>query len=231
MAIAYDNSNIKGETDGDSSVETSSWTIAGANRFLAAFIASGAGSPLDPSGMKWGGSGGTTLTQEGSAVVVGTFAKLSQFSLVAPAASNLTLYGSFPGGQDEAADCGASYTGVDQVSPLRTSPTPVTGESTSPSITATTVAGDVMVGCLWVLDLANSSATITSNGSQNSRQVLEGGTPFSAEAMALDDKTASGTSTTLSWTISINAFWVAMAYVLKPDSGGGGDVLMPQCCF
>lgn len=225
MAIAYDNSASSAETDNNTTAETAAWTIAGANRFLAGFMSSGANTPANANALAWGGSGGTALTIEGTGVTFATNIRLTRFSLTAPAAANQTLHGTWAAAQDEAVAAGASFTGIDQAAPLRTSPTPTTGVSATPSITATTVAGDVVVAACWVLDPGGSGRAITSDGAQTVRQVHHNGTPFAFEIFSMDTKDAVGTSTTLTWTIGGSSpescSWIVMAFVLRPAAAGG----------
>src|SRR5688572_18942349 len=101
MAIAYDNSAGSAEVDGDGVAETAAWAIAGSDRYLAAFAANGDGSPVAPSGVKWGGSGGTALTQDGTTLTIATFLRLARFGLVAPAAASQTLRADWASGQGE----------------------------------------------------------------------------------------------------------------------------------
>jgi hypothetical protein len=220
MAIAFDNAvNAAAESSGLTTLETASGAFA-ATGAAVAFVASGAGTPSDPVSLRWGGAAGDLLTQQGATLLHASNIKLSRFFLVPPAAATRTGYCTWGSADDEKTFAILNYTGVDQVTPLRTSPTPTTGAGGTPSITATTVAGDMVVACLWTLDTGGSSGTVTSTGGQTNRVVYEGGVPFAYEQLSVDEKLATTTSTTLSWSMSATtASWVIMAFVLREGSG------------
>jgi hypothetical protein len=215
MAIAYDNSALV-TTGGQTNVDTASWAIAGANRALVAFLASGASAPSTPSACVWGTSGGDSLTIDGAAASI-SFIKMTKWGVLSPTAASRVLRGTWPATDDEQFMAGLSYTGVDS---FRTSPTSVTNAgSNSPSLTFTTVAGDVCVAAVWILDLGGGGPDITSDGAQTNRVLSEnGGGGFTFESFAVDEKLAAGTSTTISWTLDGSYAWITAGRILVPSA-------------
>lgn len=182
-----------------SSLTSASWSVSGSNRFLLAFPASGAGSPVGASEVRWGGSGGTTLTKQGSTVTIGSFGALSMYSLVAPTAQSSTSYYLWPSAQDETAAGTMALTGVNQTTPLGPIAT-ASGNGTSSlsaPVTVTSVAGDLVVGAIWLVDTGGAARTITGDGTTLYSDILS---PY--EYMLVQSKVATGTSTTLTFTIS-----------------------------
>lgn len=218
-----------------SSLTSAAFTIAGSDRVLLAGIASGAGTPVNPSGMKWGGSGGTVMAQIGTTLNVGSFGKLSAFRLTAPAAASQTLYGSWGSAQDETMLGGTSYTGVDQATPTGTATTATgtaTGSgSTNLTVNVTTVVGDLVWACFFVLDSNGNSPLLTPNGTPaaTGRYEVEGA-QLGFEAIQIQEVVATGTTTTVSCAVqptsgSLNADWGVIAFVVNPAAGGGGGVV------
>lgn len=223
-APAYDNSINAWSASNVASLTSAAFAVSGANRFMVGFIASGAGSPADPSGMKWGGSGGTGLTKQGATLSFGTYFKLSCYTLLAPAAQTSTLYGNWPSNQDETIIGCVSATGVDQAASLGTIGTG-TGTNLSPSVNVTTAVDDFVVDCVWAGDTGGFGRTLTAGANQISRQEVEGANPTIYEAFGMSTEVATGTTTTMSWALSGTGSidgWGIFAVPLKPAAGGGG---------
>ena len=224
MAIGFD--SLSPDTTGNaaSSLTSGSWTIAGADRLLIGGIGIGAGTPAAHSSMKWGGSGGTNLTQISTTLTVGLFGRLSAWYLIAPAASSTTLYGSWAASQDECCIGGVSLTGCKQtVSPVGTAAT-ATGSISPPTATGTatvnvtTVAGDVVLALFWIVDQGGGSPTFTPTGGATERYYVPG-SALTYESMLISSLTASGTSTTMSASITCSgtdtATWGVIAFVVN----------------
>lgn len=203
-AAAYDSSGEGFSNSADTTLSTGSFTVSGSNRYLLACTGTGAGTPVAPSAVKWGGSGGTSMTQKGSTLDVGSFGKWSCWDLVAPTAQTSTVHVTWGSAQDERWVCAMSFTGVDQSTPTRTvaSATGTGGVPTfTPTVNATSVSGDLVVDAMAFLNSNSDSATVAPNGSQTSRQEVEGA-DLVYEGMGCSTLTASGVSTTMAWTVS-----------------------------
>ncbi len=219
LAIAYDSGDFTSSAANVTSLTTAAFTIAGSDRILMGGIGSGAGTPVDPSGMKWGGSGGVALTQRGSTVNVGAFVKVSQFSLVAPAASSDTLYGSWPGNQDETVIGGASYTGVDQTVPHGTQATASGSLAAVSTVNVSSASGEVVADVTMFLDLGGNLNTLTEGALQTPRVDIAqvGGAAY--EAFGMSDEPGDATIT-MSWTVNTGTCdWGILGIPLKPASG------------
>lgn len=221
-APTYDNSaSTSGHTV--SSLTSASWTIGGSNRYLVGMVHNASGTPasVDPSAMRWGGSGGTLMTKQGSTLQYnGTIRRLSCYTLLAPTAQSSTLYALWSANQENVAISGVSANGVDQTTPLGTVAS-ATGTTATPTVNATTVADDFVVDMTGVWG-DGVNPTITVGGGQTSRQEIEGGTYSPDDAVGQSTEVATGTSTTMSWTTAGGvAAWAIFAVPLKPVAAGG----------
>lgn len=222
-APVYDNSASTFSGANVASLTTASWAIGGSDRYLVAGIGSGAATPVDPTEMRWGGSAGTLLTKFGTTQSLGANWKLSAYGLLAPTAQTSTLYGLWPSTQDETAISGVSATGVDQTTPTGTVAT-AAGTDTAPTVAVTTAADDFVVDVIWFGDSSGASRTLTVGAGQTSRQEIEGAN-LVYEGMGMSTEVATGTSTTMSWTISGAVDnWGIQGIPLKPVAAGGADV-------
>lgn len=195
-----------------SSLESASWAVSGSNRLLLAFAASGAGTPADSSAVKWGGSGGTALTKQGSTLAVGPYGKISLYSLVAPTAQTSTSYYQWLSAQDETAAGTLAFTGANQSAPLGTVAT-ASGIGTttlSPSVAVASAVGDLVVAACWMVDASSNNRAITSNGGTTLYDADVG----TYEFLIVQSKVATTTTTTVTFDISGGA----------GGGGGAGDV-------
>lgn len=225
-APTYDNAAAAYSAANVASLTTASWAIAG--NYLVAGISSGAGTAVDPSGMKWGGSGGTAMTKNGSTLTGGPNVKTSAYGLLSPTIQTSTLYGSWGSNQDETCIGGVSVSGVDTGTPTGTTTT-ATGTTTTPTVTATTVADDFVVDVVWFGDRSGSSRTMTVGVGQVSRNQIDGGLLSPYEAFAMSTEVATLTSTTMSWEISGSVdWWGIFAIPLKPSAGGAAPKFLPE---
>lgn len=206
MAAVFDNSASTSSAANVSSLTTASWTISGSNRYLFAGVASGAAVPQDPTACKWGGSGGTGLTQNGTPITDSSTHRLSIWELIAPSTGSQTLFASWGSNQDETALGGVSYTGVDQSTPSRARSTNTLSGQSSPFTATVTVTtsqnGDLIVDAMWAADnTAATNPTIAVDASQTSRIEIEGAT-IGFEAYGMSEEAATGANTVMSWTVS-----------------------------
>lgn len=235
MAIAFDNVSPDTSSAGNvSSLTSGNWTISGSDRCLFGFIGTGTGgSATTHSGMKWGGSGGTALTQIGSTVNAGSPGRLSAWRLTAPAAASQALYGNWAAAQDESAIGGVSYTGVDQAAPVG-APATNTGSilgaaNGNMTVTIATAVGDVVLAAFWVVCFSAADPQLTPGGTPagTGRYEVEGAS-LSYEAMQVQEVVATGTSTTVTCGFSSGAAfsgeWAAIAFVVNPSSAAATEI-------
>jgi hypothetical protein len=207
--------------DNVSTLETASFAIGGSNRGLLVFAFSGAGSPVAPTSIKWGGSGGTALTQLSSTQTVTIYGRHSVWWLTAPTATTSTVYADWGSNQDERFLLCIALQDVDQVTPYNTVATS-TGSTTTPTVNATSVSGDLVIDGVAFLDLSGSGRTLTAGASQTSLQEVEGA-PTTYEGVGCSYESAAGSSTTMSWSISGAVdTWGIFALAINAATGGGG---------
>lgn len=173
------------------SLTTPAWTCAGTNRYLCAGMA-WADIPLTEnySVMRWGGSGGTALTQIGTTLnVTGDVWRVAAAGLIAPATGSNTLYGALSAGPYDFMITGATWTGVHQTTPIGTSAS-ATGTGTTPTVNVSSETDGT------VTDFCTGPLTLTKHASQtliNQEDITdEGGFGNSYEAGAA--------TVTMSWT-------------------------------
>lgn len=207
---------------------TGAWTIAGSDRLLVAGLGWADGSPPTYSAIKWGGSGGTTLTQVGSTLSAGSFHRVAMARLIAPTAASQTLYGEVSGTTGELCVGGVSFTGVEQTTPLGTASTN-TGSGSGTNFTATvdvTSASDEVV-----IDVAYAGTTSGGNGSctvavgagQTMRWEQENISNFSAGTQSTEPGAGTVTmSEAFTFGITDAYAWGIIGVGIKPAAGGGG---------
>jgi hypothetical protein len=201
-------------------------TASGSNTGILVHVFSGelGGSPAAPASVKWKGSGGTSLTKIYDSGTYNTYANHSVWWLAAPDAGSGTVYCSWGSSMDAQGVIGEIVQDAKQADPTVHSSS---GTNDSPSDTATTVSGDLVIDSASWIRPSGGSATASANGGQTSIQEIEGGTfDFGGGGVAglvSSYKVATGTSTALGWTISATPDgWRIATAVINEVSGGGG---------
>lgn len=128
--------------------------------------------------------------------------------LIAPATGTNNLVATFSGSVYDVGMGSVSFTGADQTTPLGTAVT-ATGTSTTPSVTVSSAAGEIVVDGLAIIH----GGTLTVGGSQTQR--------WNEIALAGTIKYAGSTqggaaSTTNTWTNSTSQVWAQGAVPVKP---------------
>jgi len=159
-----------------SSLATASFTISGTDRYLEVLVYSGAGSPVNVSSVVWDAAGvNEALTQVESYITSNTYFRSSKWALVNPTAgTSKTVTVTWTGPQGETMVIADSYTGIDQTTPTRTRPTPSQTSTSTPSLSVTSVAGDLVVGAVAFNDSATGGVTTISSGAVTIREKIEG---------------------------------------------------------
>lgn len=217
MQAVYDNSVEAFNNVAATTLESASFAVGGSNRVLYVFVATGAGTPVAPSAVKWGGSGGVSLSQIGTTIDHHANGKFSLWRLIAPAAQTATVHVTWPSAQDERYFIAYAAKDADQTTPNNTV-AQASGSSNTPSVAATSVAGDLVICGATFLDTGGTSETLSTT--DTSRQEIEGA-DLVFEGMGVSEKTATGTSTTMSWTISDPDPWGIFALAINGAAAGG----------
>lgn len=229
----FDNAN-SAKAASATSVTTSAWVIAGSDRLLVAGMTWGDGTPATYSSIKWGGSGGTALTQKGSTLSASAFHRVAVATLLAPTAANQTLYGAVSGTQTELCVGGVSLTDVLQANPTETSVT-ATGSGNAATYTATvnvTSSADQLV-----IDVAggfttnggNSSCTVVAGAGQTMRWEQESISNYSAGTSSTEPGSGTVTmSEDFTFNVSDPYAWGIIAFAVNPAAGIPSLVMAPM---
>lgn len=221
MAAVITDTVAIGAADNTSSLTTGSLTSGGSNRVLYAAVGSGAGTPTDPAGVKWGGSGGTSMTQLGSTLNLGANSKWSLWRLINPTAQSSTVYASWGGNQDERWIIAVAVEDADQTTPNNTVATATGATTTNPTVNATSVSGDLVLDFVAFLNGGGNSIALTAGASQTELEDISGGSFSAYEGAAASNESASSTSTTMSWTCAPpnDRDWGIFAFAVNEAAG------------
>lgn len=223
MAALVDNSVKHNAVGGMTSLTTGTFALGSgaSNTVLYALVGCGAGSPVDPSSVTWNGGGGESLTQIGTTINVGSYEKISVWRKIAPTAATNSITASFGSSVDEVWIIGVSVKDADQTTPNGTV-AQNSGTTTTPSATAATVSGDLVLSFMSWLDLSGSSRTCTA--SDTSIQEIEGGANGMVyEGAGSSYGTASGATKAMNWTLSGSVTrWGEFAFAINAAAVGGG---------
>lgn len=217
MAIAYVDGNVGSTAAGTNNVSTSNIAVSGSNLLLLGHACSGDYTGLAPSSVKWGGSGGTALSKIADQSISTSF-NATLWQLVAPTVQTSTAYSLWPSSLGELGLIGVAYSGVDQTTPTGTVAVATGTGTTAASVNVTSVAGDIVVGFCYVGSFGGGITSLTSGQTERKSIVTLGAAGY--EAMSASETTASGTTTTMSWTASKSVSWVAIGVALKAAAAG-----------
>lgn len=210
-----------------SSLATAAFTVSGTDRYLEVLVYSGAVSPVNVSSVVWDAAGvNEALTQVESYITSNTYFRSSKWALVNPTSgTSKTVTVTWTGAQDETMVIADSYTGIDQATPTRTRPTPSQTSTSTPSLSVTSVAGDLVVGAVAFNDNASGSVTTISSSAVTIREKIENTDIGNYESCAQGDVTATGTSTSVGFTCNSGSYYypVLFGVALIPSAGGGGS--------
>lgn len=217
MAIAYVNGNVGSTAAGANNVSTANIAVSGSDLLLLGHACSGDYTGLAPSAVKWGGSGGTDLSKVADQSIATNF-NATLWQLKAPTVQTSTAYSLWPSNLGELGLIGVAYSGVDQTTPTGTVAVATGTGTTAPSVNVSSVAGDIVVGFCYVGSTGGGITSLTSGQTERQNIVTLGGAGY--EAMSASETTASGTTTTMSWTASKSVSWVAIGVALKAAAAG-----------
>lgn len=126
--------------------ETPSFTVSGSNRVLYVGVILSDGPPAGVSNCKWGGSGGTAMTQIYDSGVVESFLELVWFRLIAPAASTTTVHCTFGATTSEYGVIAIATQDTDQTTPNGTiAGAHSNGYTPDPTVSVTSATGGLVI--------------------------------------------------------------------------------------
>lgn len=221
MAATVVDTVSAGDGAGDTTQTTGNLTVSGSNRVLWVWAVASSATPADPTEVRWQGSGGTLLTKIGSGVVYGTFGTISLWELKNPTATTNTVYASWAAAHDTRILYAAAVQDVDQTTPKGTVATN-TGIATDPTLAVTSTSGQLVLDGTAVIDFLGRSITHTQGAGQTK---LEGLVADISDSEAGSSEAASGTTTTMSWTLSVtdaSVSWASMGFAVNGAPVGLG---------
>ena len=225
MAAAWSSGARGFSSAGVSSLATASFTISGTDRYLEVLVYSGDSTPQNVTSVVWDAAGvNEALTQVESYITSRTYFRSSKWALVNPTAgTSKTVTVTWAGTQGETMVIADSYTGIDQTTPSRTRPTPSQTSTSTPSLSVTSVSGDLVVGAVAFSDDAGGVVSTITSSAVTVREKVEGADIGGYESCAQGDVTATGTSTSVGFTCNAVSQWYPVLYgvALIPSAGGG----------
>lgn len=233
MAAAWLAGSRGFSTSNVASLSTGAFSIGGADKYLRSIVLSGAGTPVTPTSNVWDAAGvNEALTSIETPLTLNAVVRASVWAKVAPSdGTNKVATVTWPSNQDETAVITDAYNGIDQSTPARTLPTPATGTGTSPSLNVTSVSGDLVVGSVATSQDSSPTLTTVTSSTLTVHEKVEGADMGGYEQLGQGDVTASGTTTSVSFTLGTTdtaIHYALFGAALIPAAGGGGDDLMGQ---
>jgi len=234
MAASVTASVAIGDSSGASTtLETGTLTPTGSNKTIYVLAGCGAGSPGDPTAIKYGGSGGESFTLLDSVRTVATFVKTSVWRLANPSAGSGTIHGTWATSNDERWLIAVAVQDSDGTEGVISY---ATGSSSGPTVAPASTSGELVLDFLSILNGGGSGYTLSVGAGQTSIQELEGAGTGGAtnisgyESAGASYETAGGATTTMSWTVSSSSEWGIHAFQVNPATGGGGPATPAGRC-
>lgn len=226
MAATFSTANVAGTADTGATTEASASTVVPSSSIVYVLVENSDGSPLAPTGVVWDAAGvNQALTQIGTTITHGTYYRGSLWRGIGLTAKTAVFTASWSANQGERLVSPCVYTGLDSGTPNGT----VTQNSGGATSTVTTGAITTTVGQMLLMMAGRGNAgSATTWDTPTGTERAEGstsGTPF--DSAASQDFVATGTSTTLTWTLSNTPDgWAVFAIPLN-DAGAGPSSPFP----
>ena len=244
---AYVDSAAIGNAEDVTDSTTAAVTTTGSDKvFIGGSVAGGFfPGAIDTSEMRYGGSGGTLLSQQGTDQTFNnTLGIVNAWGVIDPAASSQTAYAAFAAAAQASAIVGACYSGVDQTTPFSSTQVANSFDSsgTNAFIDCSLAATGLTVGRTLVAIIgafstgvdATSFTALSGQGTLRDHAI----STLAIIGVALVEKVVASTSETIGARFNIGAAGAGLDYVviafelIEPAGGGGGGVtLMGQKIF
>lgn len=220
MAIAF----VTGATeyvDGagvDPFTSTTGLNASGSAMYVVVGLSASSATPPSYTTVKWGGSGGTTMSAHGTASA--TYNRVAQYGLKLGNTTQSTgtgskVYVDFSAAPDEFACFSIVYSGVHQTTSTGTAATN-TGASTTATVNASSATGELVVDTLGSWDGGSGSPSIAAGSGQTSRQADNAVAAVTGMVFGASEE-AGASTVTMSWTTNSSANWFGIvATPLKP---------------
>jgi hypothetical protein len=214
-----------------STLESGSFAVGGSNRVLYVMVGSAGGTPIACTSVKWGGSGGVEMTQIGTTQSVGSYGRNTLWQLIAPTAQTSTIYATYgaPTAIDERWLFAVAVEDADQGTPNNTVAQTVVNNA-NPTLNCTSVSGDLVLDFLLLIEETGTGyATLACDASQTLIDKYDGNAINVYDYGGVSKETASGTTTTMSWTftlVSASEFHGHFALAVNGAAVGGGSITL-----
>jgi hypothetical protein len=198
---------------------------AGSNRFLEVWVGAASGSVAAPTGVTWGGN---ALTQRGTALTGASFANISKWFIKEasfPGGATGDIVATWAASQDERGLSALVTQNVDQTNPYRNASqvSEDDGASTTPSVTVTSNAADLVTCGIWVFDLGGAIVSLSATAGTEEAGCDTG--PIAGGFDNLTVATVGGGSPTITFSMNIGGgspdATLMQADSLQEASGGG----------
>lgn len=211
MAITKDASgSVSARKAGGSNISSlsQSYTVNSGSNFLLVRLMHWRNPGTTVSGITWGAQNFTLIGRQANDNNQ-DFVEMWQLVNPTPSTNNVVI--SYTDPLNESSAWIDAWVGVDGTTPTGTfAGANIPASSSTATVTASSVAGDMVVDVME----AYIWGTITANGGQTTDGILDEDQVI--DSLAASHKTATGTSTTMSWSLVPDVIWATGAVALKP---------------
>lgn len=207
---------------GATTYDSPSLTVSGTNKVMYALVGNSDSTPADPTGVAWDPAGvNQAMTQIGTGITYATYGNATLWRLIAPSNATASARATWAATKAERGIIVWIETDLDQTTP---NGTPAQANGTASTVSAgavSTSAGQRVLNFAHALWNGVFSGVPFNAPTGTSRQnFLSTGTAY--DALAAQEETASGASTTTTWGYTAaGGDWATFSLALNAASGGG----------
>lgn len=225
MAATYSTAAASGTHDAGATTETSGSIVVPSGAIIYAMVSSSSTVVAAPSGVVWDATGvNEAFTQIGTTISYDIYGKSTLWRLISPTAKTATVKATWGSNQEERILAIWVGTGVDTGTPNGTvyqNNGTGTGVSTG---AMTTTSGKLCLSFGVGLHYVGTAWSLNSPTGTERAEASTSGVDY--DVSAVQEYTATGTSTTLQWTLSASANgWASYGIELNDAAGGGSSVV------
>ena len=223
MAAAYSAAAAQGSSAGSTTQDSPSITVPSGN-VCYVLVNNSDGSPAAPTGVVWDAGGvAEALTQVSTTLSYGTYWRATLWRGVGLTAKTSAFRATWSGSQGERIVGAWVGTGIDSGTPNGTIATNSATGSTALTGTATTTAGQLVLAFGAFGHVNNTLTTLNSPSGTERFDVTT--LPDYYDTAAVQEQTASGSSTTMTWTAGNTGDWGI--FVVPLNDAAAGTTITP----
>lgn len=223
MAATYSASGAQGSSVGSTTQDSPSITVPSGN-VCYVLVNNSDGSPAAPTGVVWDAGGvAEALTQVSTTLSYGTYWRATLWRGVGLTAKTSAFRATWSGSQGERIVGAWVGTGIDSGTPNGTIATNSATGSTALTGTATTTAGQLVLAFGAFGHVNNTLTTLNSPSGTERFDVTT--LPDYYDTAAVQEQTASGSSTTMTWTAGNTGDWGI--FVVPLNDAAAGTTITP----